>query len=315
MSKMKPLYDGIKLNCTIVSDTHIDEKHPMPWLPKWNLRNSLKDAKRNISPVDAFITVGDTTSRGSEANWAMTVDCFSKVPDAAKNIILTIGNHDCWHDDGFDSAINNYYKNFETICKRKLDKPYFSYILNGYHFVFLGNDCDSGCEASIGEEQMKWFEEDMEKAGKSKKPIFVFCHQSLNQKHGLPRTWDRNEDPNADPWDGGLGKNSDAVEEILKKHKNVYYFSGHSHMGIGGEKIQKSDGYSTFEKEENLRLINLPSLSCGNHHGEDRSMGVGVQLEVYTDKVVIRPRNTKKRKWLTVPIKDGKPYFEEMIDK
>lgn len=314
MVKMKPLYDGIKLNCTIVSDTHIDEKHPMPWLPKFNLCRALKDAKKSAVPVDAFLTVGDTTSRGSEANWAMTVDCFNKVPDCAKNIILTIGNHDCWHDNGFDSAISNYYKNYETICGRKIDKPYFSYILNGYHFIFLGNDCDSGCEASIGEEQKKWFENEMEKANESGNPIFVFCHQSLNQKHGLPRTWDKDE--NAENlWDGGLGDDSDAVEAILKKYKNVYYFSGHSHMGLAGEKMKASDGYSTFEKEGDLRLINLPSLSCGNHHGEKNDTCLSIQLEIYADKVVMRPRSILKRSWFTsVAIKDGKPYFEDKID-
>ena len=315
MGKMKPLYDGIKLNCTIVSDTHIDEKHPMPWLPKMNLRNALKDTKKSSAPVDAFLTIGDTTSRGSDANWKMTVECFDKVPDAAKNIILTVGNHDCWNDNGFDAAMKNYLRNFEIICGRKIDKPYFSYNINGYLFVFLGNDSDSGCEASIGEEQLKWFEGEMENGGKSGKPIFVFCHQSLNQKHGLPRTWDKDENAK-NLWDGGLGKDSDAVEAILKKHKNVYYFSGHSHMGLGGENIRKAEGYSTFEKEGDLRLINLPSLSCGNHHGENKSTCLSVQLEVYDDKVVIRPRNTMKRKWITsVAIKDGKPCFEEKIEK
>lgn len=162
---------------------------------------------------------------------------------------------------------------------------------------------------------MKWFESEMEKSGESKMPIFVFCHQSLNQKHGLPRTWDKNEDPDADLWDGGIGTASDSVEAILKKYKNVYYFSGHSHMGLGGEKIKKKEGYSTFEKEGNLRLVNLPSLSCGNHHGENQSTCISLQLEVYNDRVVIRPRNTRKHKWITdVSIKNGKPYFEENIE-
>lgn len=120
MGRMKPLYDGIKLNCTIVSDTHIDERHPMPWLPKFNLRKALKDSKKSSAPVDAFLTVGDTTSRGSDNNWKMTAECFKRVPNAAKNVILTIGNHDCWNDDGFDIAMKNYLENFEAICGKKL---------------------------------------------------------------------------------------------------------------------------------------------------------------------------------------------------
>ncbi len=311
MSRMKPLYDGIILNCTIVSDTHIDEKHPQPWLPKWRMKQALSDAKKSLSPVDVFLTVGDTTSRGSDINWKMTKECFDKVPNAAEKIILPIGNHDGWNDDGFEAALKNYLKYYELICGDKIDKPYFSYVIKGYHMIFLGNDADSGCEASISDEQIEWFEKEMNEADCGK-PIFVFCHQSLNQKHGLPVTWDKKEDYKTLA-DGGIGERSEEIEAILKKHKNVYYFSGHSHMGIGGENCYKKHGYASFEKEGNLNLINLPSLACGNHHGESRSFCVGMQLEIYADKVVIRPRSFKTRSWLKVPIKNGKPYLEEKI--
>lgn len=313
MSKIQPLYDGIRLNCTIVSDTHIDEKHPFPWLPKWRLRQALSDAKSSSSPVDVFLTVGDTTSRGSDINWKMTKECFDRVPNATKKIILPIGNHDGWHDDGFDAAIKNYLKYYEIICGDKRMKPYFSYVINGYHMIFLGTDSDSGCEASLSDDQMEWFKAEMEKAGASNKPIFVFCHQSLNQRHGLPRTWDIKEDYTKLS-DGGIGERSEEIEAILKSQKNVYYFSGHSHMGIGGENLWEKEGYSSFEQDGNLTLINLPSLACGNHHGENKSFCIGMQLEVYDDKVVIRPRSHKKKAWLTsVNIKDGKPYFEQKI--
>lgn len=313
MSRMKPLYDGIKLNCTIVSDTHIDEKHPYPWLPKWRLKHALKNAKNSVSPVDVFLTVGDTTSRGSDANWKMTKECFDKVPNAAKKIILPIGNHDGWNDDGFDAAIKNYCRYYEIICGDKREKPYFSYVVNGYHMVFLGTDSDSGCEASLSDEQMEWFSSEMKKASESGKPIFVFCHQSLNQKHGLPKTWDRSEEYDTLA-DGGIGERSEEIEKILKSYKNVYYFSGHSHMGLCGENSLKNNGFSSFEKEDGLNLINLPSLACGNHHGENRAFCVGVQMEVYEDKVVIRPRDMKNRRWIkSVSVRNGKPYLEEKI--
>ena len=69
-----------------------------------------------------------------------------------------------------------------------------------------------------------------------------------------------------------------------------------------------------FEEEDGVVLVNLPSLACGNHHGDDRSMGIGVVIEVYEDRVAIRPRNfahhAMNRK---VAIKDGKPYFEKEL--
>lgn len=312
MSRISPLYDNIRLNCTIVSDTHIDIEHPMPWFPKMKLKKALKDSKSSTEPVDAFIVVGDTTSHGSDINWKMTKECFDKVPGAAKKNLLTVGNHDGWNDDGYDAAEKNYFKYFELICGDKIKKPYFSYKINGISLIFLGNESASGCEAFISDEQLEWFENEMN-AAEADKPVFVFCHQSLNQKHGLPRTWSAKEDPDADPMEGGIGITSEKVEAIMKIHKNVYYFSGHSHMGLCGENTLKAEGYSSFESEGGLTLINLPSLACGNHHGETPKNGIGVQLEVYDDKVVIRPRKFRGGWNKKIVIKDGKPYFEAKI--
>lgn len=313
MKRMTPLYKGIKLNCTIVSDTHIDVKNPLPWLPPFFLKSSLKDAQYSSTPVDAFITVGDTTSRGSKENWKIAGACFARYNPASR-ILLTLGNHDAWSDGDYEEAIEEYKKNVEIISGQKRDLPYFSEIINGYHLIFLGSDSDAGCEAQISDGQFAWFCREMEAAGKSGKPIFVFCHQSLNQKHGLPRTWDRDDDPNRDPLDGGIGEKSDVIEAELKKYENVFYFSGHSHMGLGGENCKKANGYASFEQEDGLTLINLPSLSCGNHHGDTHATGIGVQLEVYEDRVLIRPRSFSKHCWnKKIPILNGKPYFEKTI--
>ena len=82
-------------------------------------------------------------------------------------------------------------------------------------------------------------------------------------------------------------------------------------MGLCGEDMKKSEGYSTFEEENGVTLINLPSLSCGNHHGEIQKPGIGIQLEIYSDKVVLRPKNYISGKFITkLNIKDKKPYYE-----
>lgn len=312
MSKIKPLYDNIRLNCTIVSDTHIDIKHPMPWLPKFHLKQAISQSQKSASPVDAFITIGDTTSRGSEINWKLTEECFAG-KDPAEKILLAVGNHDTWNDDGYDAALEQYYIHAGNICGVKRSKPYFSAIINGYRLVFLGSERDCGCGAYISDEQIAWLKSEIQAARESGKPVFVFCHQSLNQRHGLPVTWDKDERYD-NLSEGGIGDKSDEVAEVLKSGKNVWYFSGHSHMGLGGENLEKEKGYASFDTEDGLELVNFPSLACGNHHGEDLSFGIGMQLEVYDDRVVIRPRNYTKHKWnKKVSIKDGKPYFEKML--
>ena len=306
------LFDDIRLCATVVSDTHIDEKHPVKIIPMYLLMRALKGSKKSNS--DVFLTVGDTTSRGSAVNWKMAKECFKKVPDAAKKIMLTIGNHDGWYNNDFDAAIKEYYSAYKDICGREINTSYFSEVINGCYFICIGSDSDSGCEAAISDTQMEWFRNEMEKAGKTDNPIFVFCHQSLNQRHGLPRTWDRHEIPDRDPLDGGIGERSDEVAEILKKYKNVFYFSGHSHMGLCGEDMKKAEGYSSFEDEDGVTLINLPSLSCGNHHGEIQGLGIGIQIEVYKDKVILRPKNYISGKFITkLNIKDKKPYYEKML--
>ena len=311
MGKTAPLYHNAKLICAVTSDNHIDCQHPVPKVPMWFLTQSLKDCERSLRPMDAYITVGDTTSRGSQRNWELAAACFKKA-NPAKHIFLTVGNHDLWGDDGFEAVRQRYLTYSNAICGTDHTETWFSHTVNGYKLIFLGNTQDAGCEAHLGEEQLAWLQRELDEAGG--KPAFVFCHQSLNGRHGLPRTWDREESA-TDPMEGGIGTESDKVEAILKAHKNVFYFSGHSHMGLCGETRKQAEGYASFEQEDGVTLVNLPSLACGNHHGDDKSMGIGVIIEVYDDRVVIRPRNfarhTMNRK---VMIKDGKPYWEQMIE-
>ncbi len=311
---MKTIYKNAIITAEIVSDIHLDIKHLIPEIPVFLFLSAIKTAKKN--GADALITVGDTTSRGNRINWDYARKAFKKVPDLACDFILTVGNHDCWSDgeDEYASGIGEYYSACKDLMKREIEKPYFATYIKGYRFICLGNESDMGCDADISDEQLEWLKRELVKATKDGKPAFVFCHQSLNGRHGLPRTWDRIEDPNAKPEEGGIGAKSDEVAAILKSFKNVFYFSGHSHMGLCGEEMQEKEGYASFQCEDGLHLINMPSLSCNNHHGDKNGLGMGIQLEIYEKKVVIRPKNYLKHRFITsVKIKDGKPYYEAEI--
>ncbi len=307
----KPLYKNLKLCAEIVSDVHLDIKHPNPQIAYEIFCQALADTKSNNA--DAFITVGDTTSRGNRVNWNFARKAFKKIPNCAKNVILTVGNHDCWSDgeDEYASGIGEYYSACKELMGRALEKPYFSTIINGYSFICLGNESDMGCDADISDTQLNWLKSELEFATKDGKPAFVFCHQSLNGRHGLPRTWDKKEDPNRPIEEGGIGEKSEQVADILKEFKNIFYFSGHSHMGLCGEEMQEKEGYASFQCEDGLHLINLPCLCYDNHHGNINNSGIGLQLEIYDKKVLIRPKNFKTGKFVnTVSIKDGKPYYK-----
>lgn len=315
MSKISPMYDNIRLNVTITSDNHLDINAKNNKKRIKTIKKVLDDVQNSLKPMDAYITVGDTTSRGITANWECVRECFrDKQP--AENIIFTIGNHDSWDENrhlGYDNAIKNFYKYSKEICNQDIDKPYFSRMIKGYKFIFLGSTKvpdDEDC-AALGEEELKWLEDEL--SGSDDKPTFIFCHQSINNNHGLPKTWSEKEEDWA-PEIGGIGKESDKVKEIITKHKNIFYFSGHSHMGLNGEKSLEKNGYASFEKHDGVNYINLPCLTRGNHHGENEKTGIGCILEVYTNKVVIRPRSFTKHKMnRKISIKNGKPYYEENV--
>lgn len=315
MGKIKPLYDGIKLNAAITSDNHLDITSNTNKNRIKIIRRTLKDVQKSAVPMDAYITVGDMTSKGLTENWEKVKKCFDGVKPA-KQILFTLGNHDSWDENkykGYANAIKNYYKYNEIICGQKLDRPYFSRIINGYYFIFLGStdvpeneDC-----AALGDEQLAWFKSELDTAAESGNPIFVFCHQSINNNHGLPRTWEEKEE-DWEPEIGGIGSESDKVKGILTQYKNVFYFSGHSHMGLCGENSLKTNAFASFEQHDGVNYINLPCLTRPNHHGETNKTGFGLLLEVYGDRVVIRPRRFEaKRMNKKIIIKDDKPYFEE----
>ncbi len=304
--------NDVKAIISIVSDIHMDIKSKRLKRQIFIFKRALKNSSKINS--DAFVAVGDTTSRGEKVNWNLAENCFKKAGKPAQSIILVVGNHDCWSDgeDEYASGINEYFNAVKNITGRSLKKPYFSTVVNGYRFICLGNESDMGCDADISDEQLSWLKNELELS--SGKPSFVFCHQSLNERHGLPRTWDPHEDPARPKDEGGVGAKSDEICEILKSFKNVFYFSGHSHMGLCGEDMQKKEGYSSFQEEDGVHLINLPTLTSPNHHGELNSAGVGLEMTIYENKVIIKPKNHILNKYIkSVSIKNGKPYYETDI--
>lgn len=312
MGKIRPKYDGCLLSCVIAADTHIDmTEHPMPWLPPMLLRRVLSDSSRAKRTQDAFVIIGDATSHGIDKNWDKVEETFRRFPAPAKNILIALGNHDTWDGEKYETAVERYYKSAEKICGVKREKPYFSADINGYKFIVLGAADDGGRYTFLGEEQLAWLENELKQGSEGNRPVFVFNHESLNGRHGLPQSGDANPAENLDPMDSGIGPESERVEELLKKYGRVFFFSGHSHMGFCGEKMKEEKGYSSFEQEDRLTLVNLPSIACGNHSGEDNRNCAGVVLEIYADRVLLRIRDFRFRCFVEkLPLKDGRGYYE-----
>lgn len=292
----------IKLNAAIFSDIHIDGRKER--IRK--LHNGLKDCERAATPNDVFVSLGDTTDRGLEKNWVHFSEIFGN-HHPAKNTFIVLGNHDRWGEYDKSKAPLNpyelYYKYSGIASDKKISLPYFSREYNGFTFITLAideNDTDI-----VSDTQIQWFEEKMKTACVDGKPVFVFMHESLNISHGLPYTWNMiwkdNELP--DPYRSGIGVSSDKIEAIMKKYKNVFFFSGHIHLGLTGKHTRRKFGFSNFENDGSLHRINVPCFMFFNHHGLINS-GLGYQLEVYDGRVIIRPRSYTFSVWFTKHTKE-----------
>lgn len=85
-------------------------------------------------------------------------------------------------------------------------------------------------------------------------------------------------------------------------------------MGINGEENLCDRGFASFEAHDGVHYINLPCLTRPNHHGGNEKTGQGLLLEVYEDKVLIRPRRfSKHRMNKKIAIQKGQPYLEAKI--
>jgi len=278
--KEKPIF-----TTGILSDIHIWHKYPFR---TWKLGRALREMKRR--KYDAFLSLGDTTDHGNAEHWELIDKAFEK-NKPCKDLIIALGNHDTWSpcpedvpkEEQVRIANDLYMKHRGIISGREYDgKVYFTHIVNGYYFINLASE-GTGVGAYISDEQIAWLDAELEKATADNKPVFVSCHQAINKTHGLPATFG---DKKYTEMTGGIGPQSDAVKAVLDKYENVFFFSGHSHMGLCGRHTQ----HSTYEKIGNIHSFNLPCYMFINHDGLMGS-GYGFEMKVFADRVEIRTRN------------------------
>ena len=89
-----------------------------------------------------------------------------------------LGNHDM-RDHGYTKE--------QTMSWWKMKKRYYSFDLEGFHFIILdGNDNNpkpwSGYDRFIGQEQKEWLQSDLDS---TLRPTIVFIHQSLESEEGV----------------------------------------------------------------------------------------------------------------------------------
>ena len=192
------------------------------------LRDCIIEFNKNDN-IKFVVGLGDLIDRNISS-----FDSVNSILSLSKtDVFQVIGNHDL--------EVEKEYLE-EVPGKLNLKKTWYSFEMNGWRFIFLnGNDITFQSNnnetvekaktitaelkhknkpnyyewnGGIGEEQLRWMENELKKGQKKRQKIILFCHYPLlpYEAHSL--------------W------NSDEVLHILEKYDNVKcWMNGHNHSG------------------------------------------------------------------------------------
>lgn len=280
--------DNIRLNASIVSDTHLDVQfEPIGWF----LGLGLQDMAHAKTPVDVVLVTGDLTNYGDEKS----IDHFFDIMENnwTGNTVIAMGNHDIGHveDKTHEEARQYFVKKYNEYAGLGIEKSYYSTMINGYRFIVMTDESDDSWDhPDLYEEQLAFLDAELAKSAAEDKPAFVVCHWPLAGTHGEEVAWD----------DGDIGEPySTQIQEIVEKYENVFFISGHIHIGLNGNFTREQFGVSSYDERNGVHYLNLPSYGLFSRYGTLLG-GRGYQMEVYDDYVMLRARNFVTHNWFNL---------------
>ncbi len=272
--------DQLLFSAALIADTHSDSGF---------FHDRSKALRRIVCGIshaerlpDALVIAGDISNATDEKEYGMFKWCLKTFNDVPA-LIPAVGNHDTRASDTYEEA-EKYFCDFAAAFGINTEKTYYATEVNGYPFIVLGSEGQLRLEAVLSDEQLAWFETELQKAVKGDKPVFIISHQPLYKSNNV--FYDASAETNH-----GIGAQSDKVEAILRKYvplckAPVFFISGHLHWNYGVERIDT-------DFMENLVSVNLPSVSKN-----EATTGLGMSLEVYKDKILLRGINYITQEWI-----------------
>lgn len=282
------LEESEKLTFTVLSDVHIEGNNE----ERFELfGEGIRDINSAENKSDALIFLGDNTMNGQVVEQSAFYGLLKEY-NTIDTVLMVTGNHDLCPSDyntgTYEDLRDRFFKYKNNFLTTEYDDSvYYSYSCNDYKFIVLGSESDAGIQEDISDEQFAWLESELASAKESGNPIFIFNHYPLNN------TW-------ADVWtEGHIGEDSDKLYELLKNcDAHILYFSGHLHMGLYEDKRE-------VVYDENVTFINVPAFGADNTDGDAdiQHKGMGLQVEVYENEVVIRVRDFANHQWKDIEYK------------
>jgi 3',5'-cyclic AMP phosphodiesterase CpdA len=199
-----------------ISDSHMGFDKPANPNAKGTLEEAIGRIKAIPTRPSFMIHTGDITHLSKEQEF----DDAEKIISSAKlDVHYVPGEHDIIDPE------NKLYK--ERYGRGTKGSGYYSFDANGVHFMGLVNvaNLKAGGMGSLGEEQLKWIEDDL-KGRSASQPIVVFAHIPL---WALYPQW------------GWGTEDSEQALGHLKRFGSVTVLNGHIH-----QVMQKVEGNVTF---------------------------------------------------------------------
>lgn len=283
--------DDCKLTVELISDVHIEENELFRQLFLISGLNNLKYAKADI---DGVVIAGDITNYADEPSLAKYYDILEKY--SAVPVITAAGNHDIGHvgdrdvtDITREEAKANFIRYNNKYMGIDSENTYYSYVLDGYKFIVIGDDVVDGGHwdaMDITAEQMAFI--DRELASANGEPVFVVCHWPVDGINGQEIVYP----------DSGIELDKNDIKSVMEKYENVFYISGHIHGGIKSTLAADICEFANVEQVNGVTYVSLPTYGIVNSFGYPWS-ATGIQMEVYEDQVIFRPRNLVTNAWFT----------------
>ena len=205
-----------KLAFLQISDSHVGFDKPANPNAIGTLQEAIGKIKSLPAKPSFMIHTGDITHLSKPAEFDNADHAIS---EAGLAVHYVPGEHDL-----IDEEVKLYRERYGKNAK---GAGWYSFDANGVHFIGLVNvmNLEAGKLGKLGEEQLKWFEQDV--AGRSAStPIVVFAHIPL---------WTVYEQ-----WGWGTDDGARAVS-LLKKFGSVTVLNGHIH-----QVMQKVEGNVAF---------------------------------------------------------------------
>lgn len=273
----------------VVSDVHIGTNSSNDFYI--NILNKIVD----LSPksLGLFIS-GDLTQGGKISEYKKHKEIHNSIKNAP-NYYMTIGNHEFY--DGGQSAqklIEERFVSFAYLPDGSNPKSqHYDFWLDGYHFVFLGNDgiTKDLLSATYKDETMVWLERTLQKDREEKRPVFLFCHYPIQRTvSGSLGEFTKGA------FTGLWGDNAEKLKNVLKKFPELLLFTGHQHFILG------------FPNTMYVRDSELPTIfntssasqvaSCRDGVKKKGNGSEGYFVYVYKERIILRGYDFAAKNWI-----------------